>query len=298
MRGVRAGKIAGVQFTLNNWFIVLIVIFALIGMGLKVLGVFAAVLWHELAHAAVAASLGYPVREIELLPFGGVARIERVGEAGSTSEILMAAAGPLASLVMAAVIYFVMTRAPAWTVMLEFYLKVNLMLALFNLLPGLPLDGGRILRALLATRWDFAAATAMVVNTGKLISAGLATVSAVDFWLTGTLNLTFLIAAVFLYAAARAETAVAGFRTMRILANKKAELTTRGVLPTVHFTTLNTVAARDILRFFGPEQYHIVLIVDNQLRLQGTLTETQVWEALPSRGLYARIGDFLADQKI
>lgn len=293
MKGLRAGKIAGVQFVLNNWFIALILGFVLLGMGLKVLGVFAAVLWHELAHAAAAMSLGYRVREIELLPFGGVARIERIGEAGSTSEIIMAAAGPLASLVMAAVIYFIMVRVPAWTVMLDFYLKANLMLALFNLLPGLPLDGGRILRALLAARLDFAAATAMVVNTGKLISLGLVAVTALDFWLTGTLNLTFLMAAVFLYVAAKTETAVAGFRTMRLLANKKAELMACGVLPTIHFTALDSVAARDILRFFGPEQYHIVLVVDSRFHLQGTLTETQVWEALPLRGLYARIGDFL-----
>jgi stage IV sporulation protein FB len=290
---LRAGKIAGVQFILNNWFIALILFFTLMGMGFKVLGVFAAVLWHELAHAAVARSLGYRVRELELLPFGGVARIEQIGDAGSTSEMIMAAAGPLASLVMAAVIYFIMLRVPAWTLILDFYLKANLMLALFNLLPGLPLDGGRILRALLAMRWDFATATAMVVNTGKLISLGLVAVSAVDFWLTGTLNLTFFIAAVFLYVAAKTETAVAGFRTMRLLANKKAELMARGVLPTMHFTALNSVAVRDILRFFGPEQYHIVLVVDRRFHLQGTLTETQVWEALPLKGLYARIGDFL-----
>lgn len=290
---MRAGKIAGVQFVLNSWFIALIVIFTLMGMGLKVLGVFAAVLWHEAAHAAAAASLGYRVRELELLPFGGVARIERIGEAGSTSEIIMAAAGPLASLVMAAVIYFMSVRAPEWAVMLDFYLRVNLMLALFNLLPGLPLDGGRILRALLATRWDFTSATAVVVNTGKLISLGLVAVTTLDFWLTGTFNVTFFAAAVFLYAAARTETAVAGFRTMRVLANKKAELMARGVLPTMHFTVLDSVAARDILRFFGPEQYHVVLVVDKRLRLQGTLTETQVWEALPLKGLYAKIGDFL-----
>lgn len=286
---------AGVQLILNNWFLVLIVLFSFAGMGPKVLGIFAAVLWHELAHALAAASLGYRVQEIELLPFGGVARIDRIGEAGSFSEIIMAAAGPLASLVMAAVIYFGMLQMPAWAHSLGFYLEANLMLALFNLLPGLPLDGGRILRALLALRWDFATATMAVGNCGKLIAAGLAAVSALEFWLSGKLNLTFLVAAFFLYVAAKTEMAVAGFRTMRILAHKKAELTARGVMPTVHFTAMASASVRDIVRFFGPEQYHIVLVIDKAFRLQGMLTETQVWEALPTRGLYARIGDFMPD---
>ncbi|MDR3562870.1 MAG: M50 family metallopeptidase [Negativicutes bacterium] len=290
---MRAGRVAGVQLILNNWFIGLVAIFALMGMLVKVLGVFAAVLWHELAHVAAAVLLGYRVREIELLPFGGVARIDRVEDAGTASEMMMAAAGPLASLVMAAVSYFVMTQVPEWSLALDFYFKANLMLAGFNLLPGLPLDGGRILRAILTTRVDFATATKVVVLTGKGISLGLVLVSGLEFWLSGTLNLTFLLAAVFLFAAARTERAVAGFRPLRLLAHKKAELTARGVLPTVHFTALSSVTAREVLRFLGPEQYHIVMVVDQQFHLQGTLTETEVWEALPQRGLYAEIGDFL-----
>ncbi|HWQ60771.1 MAG TPA: M50 family metallopeptidase, partial [Negativicutes bacterium] len=93
---MRAGRVAGVQLILNNWFLALIVLFAFAGLAGKVLAVFAAVLWHEAAHAAAAAALGYRVREIELLPFGGVARIERADTAGAASEIIMAAAGPLA----------------------------------------------------------------------------------------------------------------------------------------------------------------------------------------------------------
>ena len=111
---------------------------------------FASVLWHELAHVAAALALGYRVREIELLPFGGVARIDNIGEAGAINEIVVAAAGPLASLVMAAVLHFTAVQVPALAFGLEFYFEVNIMLALFNLLPGLPLDGGRILRALIA----------------------------------------------------------------------------------------------------------------------------------------------------
>jgi stage IV sporulation protein FB len=222
-----------------------------------------------------------------------VARIDRVGEAGSTSEMIMAAAGPLASLVMAAVLYFAMLKLPDLRASLEFFLEVNIMLAVFNLLPGLPLDGGRMLRAVLATRWDYRTATTAVGNITKIISAGLLAASIWEFMASRTVNITFLIAAVFLYTAAKAEMAAAGFRAMRILANKKAELSSRGVMPTVHFTAMASSAVRDLVRQFGPEQYNIVLVLNSQFKLQGMVTETEVWEGLPIKGLYARIDEFL-----
>lgn len=289
---MRAGKVAGVQLVLNNWFLALMLLFALAGLALKVAGVFAAVLWHECAHALVARLLGYKVREMELLPFGGVARIERIGDAGPVNELLMASAGPAASLLLAAAVYCGMAYYPGWTEG-RFYFTVNLTLAFFNLLPGLPLDGGRMLRAVLALRLDYGKATLLVVKVGKLLAIGLAGWAGLDFWQTGTVNVTFLLASVFLYAAARAETQVAGFRTMRVLAHKKADLTKQGAMVTVHYTALARTRAKDLIGLFGPEQYHMVLVIDDQFRLQGMLTETQVWEGLPERGLYARIGEFL-----
>lgn len=281
------------QLILNNWFLALIVLFAFAGLAGKALAVFAAVLWHEAAHAAAAAALGYRVREIELLPFGGVARIDRADTAGAASEIIMAAAGPLASLVLAAAVYLARESLPSYALWLDFYCQANLMLAFFNLLPALPLDGGRILRALLALRWDWGAATAAVAGLGKVLAAALAAVAAFEVWRSGTANLTFLIAAVWLFAAARAEAAAAGFRAMRILARKKAELTARGVMPTAHLTALASAPVREVVRLFGPEQYHVVLVVDRDCRLKGALTETEVWEGWPGRGFSARMGDFL-----
>ncbi len=271
----------------------LIALFAFAGLAGKALAVFAAVLWHEAAHAAAATAMGYRVREIELLPFGGVARIERADTAGAASEIIMAAAGPLASLVLAAAVYLARAAFPAHALWLDFYYQVNLMLAAFNLLPALPLDGGRILRALLALHWDWGEATAATAGLGKLLAVILLVAAGVGLWQSATVNLTFLAAAVWLFCASRAETAAAGFRAMRILARKKAELTARGVMPTVHLTALATARVSEVVRLFGPEHYHVVLVVDGDCRLRGALTETEVWEGWPGRGFASRIGDFL-----
>jgi len=289
--------VAGVQLVLNNWFLVLMALFAFAGLGGKILTVFAAVLWHEAAHAAVAAALGYRVREIELLPFGGVARVERADTAGAVSDMIMAAAGPFASLILAVAAYLARPGFPAQAIWFDLLIEVNLMLAFFNSLPALPLDGGRILRALLSLRWDWGRATAAVARAGKLLAGAIAAAAGLEFWRTGTINLSFLIVAVFIFTATRAELAAANFRTLRILTRKKAELTARGVMPAVHFTAMASAPVKNVVRLFGPEQYNIVLVVDENCRLQGVLTETEVWEKWPGRGFSARIGDFLPNPK-
>ncbi|MPM61733.1 hypothetical protein SDC9_108593 [bioreactor metagenome] len=118
-------------------------------------------------------------------------------------------------------------------------------------------------------------------------------ISGYDYFQSGTINLTFLAAAVFLFVSAKTELQVAVFRQMRVLAQKKADLTAKGVMPAKHYTALNGAQARDIINLFGPDYYYIVLVVDNNFRLCGTLTETEVWEGLPYHGLYAKIGKFL-----
>jgi len=272
---------------------VLIVLFALAGMGSKVVLLFCAVLCHDLAHAQVARMLRLKVREVELLPFGGVARIEGLGAVRSRDEIMIAAAGPAASLVLAAIAYTGMLYMSTYLEVWEFCYKTNLMLTVFNLLPGLPLDGGRIFRAWLALYIDYGKATVLAAGISKGLSLCLLIIIVHEYIVNSTMNVTFLLAAVFLYTTAKSEIKVAGFRTLRVLAQKKAELIARGVMTTTYFTVVNTVLLKDVIRLFTPDQYYVLLIVNTDCTMCGTLTETEIWECLPSKGFYAKVGEYL-----
>lgn len=110
---------------------------------------YASVLVHELAHTVVALRFGLPVRRIHLQFFGGVSEIEKEAET-PRREFVLAFVGPLLSAVLAAVFYLAMRFAPAGgvvDVLLAGLMASNAIVAAFNLLPGLPLDGGRMLRA-------------------------------------------------------------------------------------------------------------------------------------------------------
>lgn len=288
---MRAGKVAGVEILISPWFLILLIIFSFSGMLVKAIGVFASVLWHEAAHAMAARLVGYTVREVELLPFGGVARIDRLSEADSQNDLFVALVGPLASFVMAAVIAILSHYLHNWD--WQFFLQTNLMLGWFNLIPALPLDGGRILRAWLAQLCGYRKATTVAVLISWLISGGFIVVAVLQFIYQSDINLTLLCAAGFIIFASRRESAAAGFRAMRILSQKKAELMRRGVMPASHFTAVEDCLVRDVIPLFQSEQYHLILIVDKEFRLRGTVTETDVWELLPDKGMMARMGDFL-----
>jgi Zn-dependent protease len=128
------------------------------------------VLVHELGHALVARHLGVPVRGIGLHFFGGAAQMELPRNAGD--EIAIAAAGPAVSFALAGVGH--MLAAQTGLGFFGLFAAVNLVLALFNLLPAFPSDGGRILRALLARRYDFVRATDLAVKVGHVVCVAIA----------------------------------------------------------------------------------------------------------------------------
>jgi Zn-dependent protease/predicted transcriptional regulator len=134
---------------------------------------FASVVFHELAHSVVARAYKIPVISITLFIFGGLARIGRE-PSKAIQEFNIAIAGPIASLVLCAAFWGITLASPESAMPGAVGLslsKTNLVLALFNLLPGFPLDGGRIFRAIVwGITKDFARATRIAAGSGKLIA--------------------------------------------------------------------------------------------------------------------------------
>ncbi len=141
-----------------------------------ILALFLCVVLHEFGHALTAKKYGIKTRDITLYPIGGMARLERLPEE-PRQELHVALAGPLVSIAIAAVLFVWLQLTSGWEPIsqlsvisgsfFERLMIVNLILALFNLLPAFPMDGGRVLRAFLATRMDFLRATQIAANIGQ-----------------------------------------------------------------------------------------------------------------------------------
>jgi Zn-dependent protease len=188
-RGIGLGRPLGVPVRLDlSWFAGLAVVVALsrelwapalAGVAaaawsvLFAVGFFACVLLHELAHALVARTVGVPTTEIRLFVFGGVARI--AGEpADAGGEALVAMAGPLASVTLAGLLALAGWDLPGPAGDLLAWLSMaNLVVAAFNLLPGFPLDGGRVARALV---WRLTGRRLLATRVAALLGRVLAAV--------------------------------------------------------------------------------------------------------------------------
>ncbi|MDP9267921.1 MAG: site-2 protease family protein [Acidobacteriota bacterium] len=193
---IPAGRIAGIDIRIHFTFVALLVFIifsdpegpAGSGRALALVGIiFGSVVLHELGHALVAVRAGLPVRSITLLPLGGVTTMDtsqnatsQSGHPAAATEIRVAAAGPLVNFVLAGVaaiaVLAIYPEARVWLWQPPFVYAANLpralvwanlFMALFNLLPAYPMDGGRILRAVLARNMDYLAATRRAVTIGQ-----------------------------------------------------------------------------------------------------------------------------------
>ncbi|UCG53173.1 MAG: site-2 protease family protein [Candidatus Latescibacterota bacterium] len=164
---------------------------------LLVLFVFVCVVLHELGHSLQARRFGIGVRDIVLLPIGGVARAERIPE-NPWQEIAVAIAGPLVNFALATVFFVVVwikgTGLDFEDGFFSSLLLINLVLGTFNLVPAFPMDGGRILRGLLATRMPYLRATRFAKDIGQLIALFFAVVG---FLYTKLVMLPLIAVAIF-----------------------------------------------------------------------------------------------------
>jgi Zn-dependent protease len=188
LKSWRVGTMFGFPVEINLSFLLLLgLVFiaygGLIGVMIVCLA-FGSVLLHELGHAIVARRLGVHVAGIELGFFGGAAKMVQLPRTAN-HELAIAAAGPAVSLMLggaglglAALTHFPLFAMIGW---------INLVIAGFNMIPALPMDGGRILRALLTRKMDFVRATDIAVDVARVVAVAFFVIG-----LTGAYQLLFL----------------------------------------------------------------------------------------------------------
>lgn len=253
--------------------------------------IFFCVLLHEFGHILAARRYGIRTPEVLLSPIGGLARLERLPEE-PRQEIVVALAGPVVTLaiVLALGAFLTITGSAdqLWRIdlteraLIPGLFQVNLLLLGFNLIPAFPMDGGRVLRALLAQRKGLVRGTRIAARVGQFFA-----------FLLGLLGLTspapmLIIIAGFIYLAAEAEAQHVETRAAgRGMTASAMMITDLKVLPV--YATLE-----EAVRMLLSGEQREFPVVDNERRLEGLLTRDSLIKGLAERGPGATVGQVMA----
>jgi Zn-dependent protease/CBS domain-containing protein len=290
-------RVAGIQLRIHITFLLLIGWLAIgyyaeggsaaaAGRVAFILLLFLCVILHEFGHALAAKSFGINTPDITLLPIGGVARLERMPEEPK-QELIIALAGPAVNVVIALGLMIAIDwHRAADSAVVEAsglpakLLAINIMLVLFNLLPAFPMDGGRVLRALLATRMTYARATQIAASIGQ----GCAFV----FGFIGLLwNPFLLFIALFVYIGASQEAALAQMRDVsRRFPVASAMVREFRSLPI-------TATLQEAVDALLATSQHDFPVVDENGAVAGVLTRHDLISALRKDDSTVRVGDVM-----
>ncbi|HEY5697269.1 MAG TPA: site-2 protease family protein [Acidimicrobiales bacterium] len=288
---VRVGSLAGIDIRVHGTFLVLLALVAVASTAPDSPGPVSAILWlvalfgcvtlHELAHSVVARRHDIPIVEIELLPIGGISKMARMPEDPAV-ELRIAAAGPVMSLALAALFAAaaVVAGASLWPPTLydgDILVRlawVNLLLAGFNLLPALPLDGGRVFRAALEERWDRDRATHVAVRVSRVFAVLMIVAGFV-------LNVWLLLIGAFVYVGSVAEEAAAEAHALI------QDLRVRVVMHQDPLRLPAEATAVDVVAKLGARGHEVFPVVTAHGTYVGLVTEVQLARAPTG----ARVGE-------
>jgi Zn-dependent protease len=300
---ITIGRVAGTEIKVHLTFFILVAFWGMAGYQqgeltgavaacLMLFALFACVLLHEFGHILMARRFGVRTPDVILLPIGGVARLERIPDEPK-QELLIALAGPAVTLAIVLIVYALLAlggEAPRFGELdpdgpfLETLMRVNFYLLVFNLFPAFPMDGGRVLRALLASRIGLVAGTRIAARFGQAsaVAAGLYALS------TGQPLLALVSVFVFLGAGAEAaavETRIAG------------EGLSVDRMMVTHFRTIPVHATlSDAVELLLSGEQREFPVVDNLGRVEGVLTRDNLIKGISQRGPASTVGEAMTAQ--
>jgi len=273
----------GIRWSCHPLLVLVLLTSAVTGFFTELIVLFATVLVHELGHVLAARGYGWRIREVKLLPFGGVMETEEAGSRPALEEAVVAAAGPLQNLWMGAASWL-LGYAGIWDAAWADYLvEVNIAIGLFNLLPVLPLDGGRLLQALAGCGLSYYRTLAACAALSLWMSAGIILYSfhPLASPAGGAVNLNLLAVGIFLLLSNWTYRRNLPYVFIRFLMHRREASARRfrsGTLAQpIVVTGVKPVAG--ILRLLRRERYHLVYIMDEKGAALAVLPEQKIIDA-------------------
>lgn len=233
------------------------------GRFIELATLFVIVLWHELGHLLMALRFGWTVREVKLLPFGGVVEVEEAGTLPAREEIWVALAGPLQNVILAGTGWLLGYAGWVDAAWADAFVMANVLIGAFNLLPVMPLDGGRMLQAWISLHSPYHQTLLWSARISLVFSGVIVLGSLYPLLSGGLLQLNLLAVGLFLCASNWTYMRNVPFVFLRFLVHRSERSESRidrGVLSRPIVIAEDRPLAH-IIQLFMREQYHLIYVM-------------------------------------
>lgn len=276
---MRLGSLFGIPLKLSPLSLPMMALAVWLGEGDRLSVMMGSILLHEFAHVAAAKALRIRVLELELMPVGGAARMENLWRLRPGQAALVALAGPACNLLLMAAAVCMGRKGwldAAWAVRAA---EQNAVILAFNLLPALPMDGGRVLCGLIGRRMSPSAAAKVGAGVSCGVAAALLVLSVYGLR-RRRLNITLPMAALFLMLSAGREMRQAEGAAVESMADRAFEMEEEGLLPVRWLAAREETQARQAAARLRPRYMHMIAVFDRAMKPVGVVSEEALLDAL------------------
>ncbi|CAM4363762.1 site-2 protease family protein [Paenibacillus tarimensis] len=277
-------KLLGIRWSIHPLFVLVMAASLLTGYFVELLVLFSIVLIHEAGHVLAAQSFGWRIREVRLLPFGGVAETEEAGTVSAWEEAVVAAAGPLQNIWMGAAAWALGEWAGFDAGWADYILKANLMIGLFNLLPVLPLDGGKLLSALLSCTSSYYRSLYMCTRLSLAVSLTMIMYACYLPAHHGAIQLNLLAISIFLFVSNWTFLRHIPYVYVRFLMHRELSAARMKDSNAHPILVRPRDSVGDVLRRLRRGRYHLICLIEDKGSVQGVIPEEHIIQAYLTEG--------------
>lgn len=286
-------KIFGIQIKISYLTFFILIFSMFFNYFTQLLVLIVVILIHELAHCYACIYYGIGISEIKIFVFGGVAKFRGYVEESPKQETIIALAGPLSNFISVAIILLVINEFDVGeNYIAQLLLTANMAIGVFNLIPILPLDGGRVARGIIGHYLGIRKATYIVIRLGYCIC--------ILFFVIGTYaalvyNIEYIFISflfVYIFFSSRREREKINLILAKNLVLRKKSLFNKGIMNVKHIVAMESINIKNIFDEFTLEQYCIITITDTAGKVIGNLSESEIIDAIIEHNSNITLGEF------
>lgn len=271
-------KAGGIEIQISIFIIVVLPLLLIAGFLKEYAVAFFSIALHEISHIAIACYYGYKPSYLKLTPVGFSVAINDRGCSRAVS-IIIYSAGPAVNLLIFGLVNVAALVFPAFEGLWKLVSSTNIFLALFNLIPAFPLDGGRILLEILAGSIGMLAAGRMLRKMALLLSGVILLLGAYQLYIS-VFNFSLIIIGLYIIVLLKTGRMESALMNIRQIVYRRSRLLKKGIYPARDLVAVKSTLLSEALKNMDFDRFHLVYVLDDNLRLLQVFTENEIMDAM------------------